>query len=231
MSKAFALLKKYWFAVVTPIFIAIIIFRYIPFARNWSLFWELVFIGIGIALLSRYSKSPAKILTARNGVVALSLLFGYKLLFGIIFPPLPKFEKAVGQKTNKLDDTLEKATNSISLEKLAALTAPSKDEVELKRVMSLPQCSGQGEIPLNPTKGVSQITVEMQRECWSGFINAPADYSWHYLATVNKSLYIWFQADAEPILIPAGEKNRYFATKRAIFRVLGEGPIIVTVSK
>lgn len=220
MHKAFLWLLSHWHKVLTTGIIAIIIFRLIPFDRNWSLFWTLALVGIGTALLSRYDKTPNKIFTPKNGVRVGGLIIACMIVFGFY---LRKTGNALSEKAEKVDDKLENVTHSASLDKLSALSFSSKDNAELERVMALPRNEVQIDVAID-----SPTAVSMQLDRWSGLIVTPAGSTWGF-PPAHKDHWIWFLGDKKPVFIKAGS-NPHFENKRAIFRLLGDETIAISAS-
>lgn len=93
---------------------------------------------------------------------------------------------------------------------------------------SYPICAGARDTTLTPKDGIIMIEVEMNPNCWSGWIGTPADWPDYYFQAVeNRGMEIWFLDGSRYWLKP--NSFPWFPNKRGIFRVRGEGKLIVSI--
>lgn len=131
------------------------------------------------------------------------------------------------------DEQVEKARAGISevATRITANKTPNTSAIPSSHIPHPPICGGGTNQQFLPEKGITTVTVPMDKACFGGYITTPADWPhWDYQGSANKGFWIWFLGDEEPIWLPP-DSVRDFGNKRGIFRTSGEGNLYVKIRR
>ena len=128
----------------------------------------------------------------------------------------PKSSAIVARVPGKLDDTIAPVIESI----LDTTSTGKQSEGYY------PPCASSPDLYFRAGAPAQFSEVDIHPECWSGWITTPIGTSYSFQSTANLGLEVEFRDGHREYLEPSS--NAWFGKRRGIFRLRGEGTVIVT---
>lgn len=214
MDKALGFFKSFLGKLAIAGVLIGIAWIFIPFERNLLLFFKLVVVGIGFALLSMYDKTPNKIFNSKNGRRVLGVI-AVLMILGFFFPSFGSMLSPRGKSGDGTADARKMSFPSFNF----GGGAGNNDQA-IRIIRSLPDCKEVFSLDEKPVvSGLLQLTCVT-------WVLGPSDRQLSFDAPANKGYWIWFKGDENPLYREPGE-HRPYSYKTPPFRVVGEGPFIV----
>ena len=182
----------------------------VPISNNPGLVLPMVFVSLTLIVVAMkgYQGIPLEKIVGKTA----TLMF---VAFTISFF-FPKSSAIVARVPGKLDDTIAPVIESIL--DTASTGKQSKGYY--------PPCASSPNLYFDAGAPAQFCEVDIHLECWSGWITTPIGTSYSFQSTANLGLEVEFRDGHREYLEPSS--NAWFGKRRGIFRLRGEGTVIVT---
>lgn len=79
-------------------------------------------------------------------------------------------------------------------------------------------------------RGVEKMTMLTRAECWAGYVTVPADWPQYYVHSISNNGFEMFYLDGTSVWAAPDTKEwrEDLRNKKGVFRIRGEGPIVVS---